>query len=405
MARKYISLVILSLSILGCQGDSPTIGDNNRNDGNESNPPAEEKTEFLMGADLSYVNQILDHGGTYRDSGAVENPYKIFSDYGTDVVRLRLWHDPEWTANVYEGEDNPMYNDLADVTRAIGEAKKHDMAVNLDFHYSDTWADPEQQNIPEAWRDITNLEQLKDAVYSYTTETLQHLEDEGLMPEYVQIGNEINCGLLYSNAPQGFPPLNVCNENWSNTGEVINSGIQAVRDVSSNSDVDTKIILHIAQPENVKWWFDNITTSGSVTDFEIIGFSYYTPWSEVSLNQISDYISDFRSSFDKEVMIVEAAYPWTMDYADDYNNQFGQSALVDGYPATKEGQRNFMIDLTKEIMDGGGTGLMYWEPAWITSDMKDRWGTGSSWENNTLFDFEGNVHQGIEYIDYDYDSN
>ncbi len=407
MARKFIVFIILSFSLLACQGDSSTNGDNSGGDGgNGSTPPAEERPEFVMGADLSYVNQILDHGGTYQDSSEVENPYEIFSEYGTDIARFRLWHNPEWTATVYEGENNPMYSDLSDVTEAIRKSKKNGMAVNLDFHYSDTWADPSQQNVPQAWRDITNLDDLKDAVYNYTRETLMHLDSEGLMPEYVQIGNETNCGLMYSDAPQDFPALNVCDgDNWSNAGEVINSGIQAVRDVASGSDVDTKIILHIAQPENVKWWFDNMTTTGNVTSFDIIGFSYYTPWSDVPLNQISDHVSDFRNAFNKEVMIVEAAYPWTMDYADDYNNQFGENALVDGYPATKEGQRDFMINLTKEIMEGGGTGLMYWEPAWITSNMKDKWGTGSSWENNTLFDFEGNVHMGIEYMDYDYEND
>ncbi len=406
MLRRSLFIALLSLVIIGCGSDSPTdTGDNNGDDGNGSNPPPEETTNnFVMGADLSYVNQILDHGGTYRDSGEVENPYKIFSDYGTDLARFRLWHNPEWTATVYEGENNSMYNDLNDVTEAIRETKKYGMAVNLDFHYSDTWADPSQQNIPEAWRDITSLDELNDAVYNYTRETLEYLDGEGLMPEYVQIGNETNCGLMYSSAPQDFPDLNVCDGNWSNAGEVINSGIQAVRNVASNSEVDTKIILHIAQPENVSWWFDNITSTGNVTDFDIIGFSYYTPWSDVPLNKISDHISDFRDRLDKEVMIVEAAYPWTMEYGDDYSNIFAQDALVNGYPATKEGQRDFMIDLTKEIIDGGGMGLIYWEPAWITSNMKNQWGTGSAWENNTLFDFEGNVHIGIDFINRDYSS-
>lgn len=402
MIKKYLFISLFCLAFIGCQGDIPTDNENG-DDGNESTTLIEETGgEFVMGADLSYVNQVLDHGGIYRDSGAVENPYKIFSDYGTDVVRLRLWHDPKWTANIYEGENNPMYNGLADVTEAVHQAKEHGMAVNLDFHYSDTWADPQQQNIPQAWRDITDLDELKNAVYNYTKETLQHLEDQGLMPEYVQIGNETNCGLMYSNAPQDFPALNVCDNNWANAGEIFNSGIQAVRDVASNSDVQTKVILHIAQPENVSWWFDNMTTTGNVTDFDIIGFSYYTAWSDVPFNQISNRISEFRESFDKEVMIVEVAYPWTMENADNYNNIFDQNALVNGYPTTKEGQYKFMIDVTKEIMDGGGTGLMYWEPAWISSDMKTQWGTGSAWENNTLFDFDGNIHKGIEYINHDY---
>ena len=400
MMTKRFLFVFFYLTIIACQGDTPTD-----NGDNGSTPPQEPSTEFVMGADLSYVNQILDHGGTYQDSGAVENPYKIFSQYGVDVARFRLWHNPEWTATVYEGEQNPIYNDLQDVTRAIREAKKFGMAVNLDIHYSDTWADPSRQDIPGAWRGITSLDALKDSVYDYTRETLEHLDEQGLMPEFVQIGNETNCGLMYSNAPQDFPALNVCNGNWANAGELINSGTQAVRDVASNADLDTKIILHIAQPENVSWWFDNMTTTGNVTEFDIIGFSYYTPWSEVPLNQISGYISNFRDAFDKEVMIVEAAYPWTMDHADSYTNIFGQDALVSGYPATKEGQRDFMIDLAKEIMDGGGAGLMYWEPAWITSDLKTQWGTGSAWENNTLFDFEGNVHTGIDFMKYEYEGH
>lgn len=402
MTKKYLLLAVFSILFLGCQGQSPTENDDNED--NPSTPPIEESSdEFVMGADLSYVNQILDHGGTYRDSGAVENPYKIFADYGTEVVRLRLWHNPEWTATIYEGEDNPMYNNLADATKSIAEAKKQDMAVNLDFHYSDTWADPSTQDIPEAWMNITDLGVLKDSVYSYTKATLQHLESKDLMPEYVQIGNETNCGLMFTNAPDDFPTLNVCDGNWSNAGEVINSGIRAVRDVASDSDIDTKIILHIAQPENVAWWFENITAEGGVTDFDIIGLSYYTAWSEVPLDQISSRISEFVENFDKEVMVVEAAYPWTLENADNYNNIFGSNSLVDGYPATQEGQRDFMITLAQEIIDGGGTGLMYWEPAWITSEMKDKWGTGSSWENNTFFDFDGNVHKGIDYINFDYD--
>lgn len=404
MIHNHLLVVVLGSVLLACQSNAPT-DERGEDNGSESTAPPQEKVEFVMGADLSYVNQILDKGGAYRDSGNVENPYKIFSEYGTDVARFRLWHDPHWTAELYEGENNPMYNDIDDVTTGIRKAKEYGMSVNLDFHYSDTWADPEKQNIPKAWRGIIDLSELKNAVYRYTKETLQHLEDENLMPEYVQIGNEINCGLMYSNAPQDFPPLNVCDRHWANTGEVINSGIAAVRDVASTSEVDTKIILHVAQPENVSWWFNNITTTGNVTDFDIIGFSYYTPWSDVPLSQISNHVSDFRDSFDKEVMIVEAAYPWTLENADNYNNIFGQNALVDGYPATKEGQRDFMIALTKEIMDGGGTGLMYWEPAWVTSDMKTNWGTGSAWENNTLFDFEGNPHEGMEYIGYDYESN
>lgn len=276
------------------------------------------------------------------------------------------------------------------------------MEVNLDFHYSDIWADPGTQEVPEAWKDITDIEVLKDSIYQYTKATLEYLDSKGLMPEMVQVGNEINCGMMITDTGPDFPALNVCDGHWQNQGAVINSAIEAVREVSASSDIDTKIILHIAQPENVNWWFSNMTATGGITDFDIIGFSYYSPWSSELLDEVSEHVSNWKQNYDKEVMIMETAYSWTMQNADRYGNIFGESSLVQGYPATISGQRNYMIDLVQEVIDGGGSGIFYWEPAWITSDMQDLWGTGSSWENNALFDFEGNVHEGIRFMTYSY---
>ncbi|MFC1568724.1 arabinogalactan endo-beta-1,4-galactanase [bacterium] len=359
--------------------------------------------EFVMGADLSYVNQVLDHGGVYRDSGSVRDPYQIFSDYGTNVMRLRIWHDPQITMEVYGESAKQMYSDLHDVAKSITIAKGLGMAVAIDFHYSDYWADPGWQEMPKAWKEIKDIEVLQDSVYQYTKGTLLHLNERGLMPDMVQIGNEINCGLLFTNAPSGFPDLNACNGNWKNLGGVINKAIQAVREVSESSDINTRIILHIAQPENVEWWFDNITTTGGVADFDIVGFSYYGLWSNVPLAQINTRIANFRGRYGKEVMIMETAYSWTMENADSYGNIFGSAGLVQDYPATAEGQKNYLIDLTQEVIAGGGKGIFYWEPAWITSNLKDPWGTGSSWENNSFFDFNGNALPAFAFMTHLYD--
>lgn len=101
-------------------------------------------------------------------------------------------------------------------------------------------------------------------------------------------------------------------------------------------------------------------------------------------------------------MILETAYPWTTDANDEYNNLFSNQAPLDGYPFTEKGQHDLLVKLVQEVRDGGGQGVIYWEPAWISSEMKDLWGTGSSWENCTFFDFEGNKHLGIEFMNYDY---
>ena len=102
-------------------------------------------------------------------------------------------------------------------------------------------------------------------------------------------------------------------------------------------------------------------------------------------------------------MIMETAYPWTMENADSYANIFGTSSLVQGYPATPEGQKDYLIELTQKVIAGGGKGIFYWEPAWITSQLKDKWGTGSSWENNAFFDFNGNALPAFDFMTYKYD--
>ncbi len=367
--------------------------------------PVEDDT-FYFGADLSYVNQIVDHGGVYKDEGEVRNPYRIFKDHGTNLVRLRLWHNPIWTTEIYDPDGPQQYNDLFDVEKAIDLSKEQGMMVLLDLHYSDFWADPGRQEIPAAWLNIKNINVLKDSVYNYTFKTLKYLNDKGLMPEFVQIGNETNCGMLYEhdeNPVPGFPDCNGCNDQWGNLRTVINSGIQAIRDASAASSIKTKIILHVADPVNISWWFDNVTAGGQVSDFDIIGFSYYPIWhTGVSISQLSDRVAGFKSKYEKDIMILETAYPWTTAGDDSYGNLFGGQAPISGFPYTPQGQLDIMKAIAQELIDGGGIGLVYWEPAWITSDMKDFWNTGSSWENCTFFDFDGNATQGFDFMKHSY---
>lgn len=359
--------------------------------------------KFSMGADLSYVNQILDKGGLYRDSGLVRDPYRIFKEHGANTIRLRLWHNPTWTKTVYTPAGSKMYNDLADVEKAIKKSKDLGMAVNLDIHYSDTWADPSQQKPPAAWSAIKDTATLRDSVYNYTYKVLNYLNSKNLMPEMVQIGNETNSGILSTNIPAGFPDVNVNNSKWKEQGVVLNAGIRAVRAVAALSSIKPKVILHIADPKNVEWWFDNIKLLGKVTDFDVVGFSYYPLWhTAVTFDNLGPKIATFKSKYGKKVMILETAYPWTTSTADSYNNQFGSQAPLANYPYTIDGQYNFMVSLTQKVIGAGGSGVMYWEPAWITSQLKDLWGTGSSWENVTFFSFTGNTQKGIDFMNYTY---
>ena len=194
---------------------------------------------FSMGVDLSYVNQVEDYGGYYKDSGQVRDLFRIMKDHGANTVRVRLWHSPKWIGDLNKGK---MYYDLFGTEKTIRRAKENGMAVNLDIHYSDRWADPAHQETPAAWTGLS-LSALKDSVYNYTLAVLNYLKSKNLVPEMVQVGNETNSGMLW-------PVGKVENNNWQNFAALLNSGVKAVRDFSINSTVKPKIILHVAQLQN-----------------------------------------------------------------------------------------------------------------------------------------------------------
>jgi len=389
--NKTLLFLATGILLLACSSSS------NSSDDNENGDPVT-PSDFVIGADLSYVNQILDHGGIYKDDGVEKDPYQIFEDKGTTTARFRLFHNPQWIKQAYVNENKQLYHNYDDVALGIQRAKDQGMEVLLDFHYSDIWADPANQEVPAAWEG-ENFEAVKDSIYDYTYSMLSKLNADGLLPEMVQIGNETNSGMVH---PYGEVYRDAT---WQKLGELINSGISAVRAIENETGEEVQVMLHIAQPENVSYWFGQITNAGGVEDFDVVGFSYYTPYSDVPLNEISTYVESFRNNFEREVMILETAYSWTFEGADDYSNLFYTESLVEGFPATQEGQRDFMIELVNQVKEGGGSGVFYWEPAWITSNMKDLWGTGSSWENNALFDFQGNAHIGFEYMSHDYNNN
>jgi len=346
-------------------------------------------TTFVMGSDLSFANQVQDYGGVYKDSSAVVDPFTIFKNHGNNVVRVRLWNNPQWLAQYNNGH---LYSDINDVTKTIQRAKAAGMAVNLDLHYSDTWADPNNQNTPAAWVGLP-LATLEDSVYNYTLYVLNYFKSKNLTPEMIQIGNETNSGMLW-------PVGKVVNNNFTAFAQLLQSGIKAVRDFSATSTIKPLIILHVAQIQNADWYANGITQAGA-TDFDILGISHYADYTTLtSMNQVSTNISYLKTKYNKRIMLAEASYPWTLQNADTYPNINNDS--FPGYTVSQQAQYQYMRDLTQQVILGGGTGVMYWAPDWITSKMKDQWGTGSSWDNNTFFDFNGNTLPGIDYMTYKY---
>lgn len=334
-----------------------------------------EKNELYLGADLSYVNEMLDCDAEYRLDGEMVNPYKLFADKGCNMVRVRLWNNPDWTN----------YSNYEDVKRTIGEAKKNNMKILLDFHYSDTWADPHSQIIPKAWLHITNDTILGDSLYSYTYRILEGLYHLNLFPEFVQVGNETNSEILMT-LPynENSKPIN-----WVRNAYLFNRGLAAVRDVSKNVGMPIQSMLHIAQPENALWWFKK-AQENEVVDYDWIGLSYYPKWSEYSLDKLEIALDSLKKTYNKRIMIVETAYPYGFSNVDSASNILGKDALVSGYLATPQGQLDYMNKLVEVMVKGGGEGVIYWEPAWVTNSCSTLWGQGSHWENATFFDSDNN---------------
>jgi arabinogalactan endo-1,4-beta-galactosidase len=342
---------------------------------------------IVLGGDLSYVNEVEDAGAKYQRNNSSVDPYALFAEKGCNLVRLRLWHTP--SINRYSG--------LEDVKKSIRRAKAANMKVLLDFHYSDIWADPGRQNIPKAWSTITDLNVLGDSLYGYTLNTLLTLNKEGLLPEMVQVGNEINSEILQPE-DKAKPIID-----WKRNAFLLNKGIAAVREASSKSSKKIEVMLHIAQPENAIKWFADASANG-IEPYDWIGISYYPLWSTVKTKDLPYFINNLVTTHKKQLMVVETAYPHTLANADPANNILDDKALVPGYPATPAGQKQYMIDLVKLVIQGGGAGLVYWEPAWISSSAKTPWGQGSHWDNATFFD-AANKNEALPVFDFFNQSN
>ncbi len=372
---KFLFLTLAFVLFFSCDNEILTVANNQKDDGEISDTP------FYYGADLSYVNEMEDCGAVYyNQNGEMQDPYEIFADAGANLARFRLWHSPEWTD----------YSTTADVIKSIRRAKKEGMQVLLDFHYSDNWADPGKQEIPAAWVDvIDDTGILADSLYQYTRSVLLQLHEENLLPELVQVGNEIN-GMILQQGELEWPI------NWQRNSLLINAGIKAIRDLNEELDTDMEIMLHIAQPENGLWWFKQATENG-VTDFDWIGLSYYPIWSEYTLDNVGQAFRTLVNIYNKPLMVVETAYPYTFEDADPAGNILGQGALVEGIEASPRGQLEYLNRLKNIIRDAGGSGLVYWEPAWVSTPCETQWGKGSHWDNATLFDHDYKAMESMNF--------
>lgn len=306
---------------------------------------------LLNGVDISYVELFESLGGIYRDEqGQPTDLFQIIKDNSIDIVRLRLF-----TANESQAEKDPFnYGNTLNLTlRLARRIKLHGLKFMLDFHYSDTWADPAHQHKPNAWEKLT-FEQLTNTLYNYTRDSLHSFVEQDTIPQYIQIGNEISNGMLWPDGYIGY------NTNWTQFITLLNATSQAVRLILQNQ---TKIVVHVTSSTDwstSKRFFDHINEK---IDFDIIGLSYYPFW-DGSVNRLRPCIEQLSRNYDKQIFIVETDYRWK------YDPHFNDSMKnITGFDETPQGQMQYAQYVEQVLINSTDpkreTGLFWWGTEYI----------------------------------------
>ncbi len=318
MAKTAAVALLLLISLMGCKKKSGIVVD-------PIPVPPVLQTGFAKGADLGWLTEMEASGKKFYNSSGVETEcISLLKSLGMNTIRLRVWVNP-----------NPSWNNAADVVAKAVRAKNLGLRVLIDFHYSDSWADPGQQTKPAAWSALS-FTNLKAALSAHTADVLTQLKNAGVTPEWVQVGNETNNGMLW--------PDGMASAGFTNLTQLVNAGYDAVKSVFPSA----KVIVHISNgwDNNLfRWMFDGLTANGA--KYDVIGMSLYPSYVQggwVSADQLClNNMNDMISRYNKDVMIVEVGMPW--DNAADC--------------------KNFLTDIiakAKSVANNKCLGVLYWEP-------------------------------------------
>jgi arabinogalactan endo-1,4-beta-galactosidase len=292
--------------------------------------------EFAIGADVSFLAQAEQQGVVFKDGNQAQPGLQILKNHGYNWIRVRLFHTPM-----------NLPNNLQYTIALAKQAKSLGFKFLLDYHYADDWADPGKQPIPKAWQGESHPH-LVTAVFEYTRDSIAAFREAGVLPDMVQVGNEITHGMLW---PDGKLP-----DHWDNFAELVYAGINGV-DAGRGNGRRPKIMIHIdrgADAKGTKAFLDKLNSYE--VPYDIIGQSYY-PWWHGSLNDLRNNLQFMAAQYKKDIIVVETAYNWKP------GNYVSKPAP---FPESPEGQREFLDELNRvvqETPDGRGKGIFWWEPA------------------------------------------
>jgi len=330
-------------------------------------------TKFV-GGDISMLTKYEEAGVVYKDkNGASVQPLAFFKEEGLNAMRVRLFVNPSRI------NDKAVCQDI-DYVKALGKRiKAAGMSFMLDFHYSDTWADPSNQWTPDGWKSMNDTE-LANKVYEYTKDCLNKLSEDGATPDFIQTGNEISYGMLWGAEGTGSPKYcytNSATANWTRFYNFLKQAGKACREACPNA----KIVLHSERVPNTGVLIDFFDRMKNASiDYDIIGLSYYPDHHgnlaalETALNKLEN------KNYGKNIMIVETGYGYKWGVGNDYD-------YTATYPRTEEGQRQFTADLITTLNNHSSvTGLFWW---WMEDNGNAN--VTSGWWNAGLYNHDSGV--------------
>lgn len=371
--------------------------------------------EPIRGVDISSILAVENAGVTFcNEYGRKQDIFRTLSEHGVNYIRVRVWNEPyDSRGNSYGGGNCDLYT-AAEIGR---RAAKYGMKLLVDIQYSDFWADPEKQTRPKYWIQHDH-ETLKGEIYKYTAWVLETISEAGGNIGMVQVGNETNC--FFCGETDMYK---IC--------DLFASGDQAIRDF----DRSVLIAHHFANPSTGSYaWYAQVMDECNL-DYDVFATSYYPYWHGTTEN-LTAVLKEIADTYNKYVMVAETAYPYTNEDGDTFGNAVSEDSdsAVFRYDISVEGQAQCLTDVFQAVANVGekGIGVFYWEPAWLgvngisweeQSSLWKKYGSGwatdyaaeydasvtgaggSSYDNQALFDFEGNSLKSLQVFRNIYPQN
>ena len=360
----------------------------------------DKQSKFLKGGDLTMVNLMEDKGATYYDAdGQARDVFHILAENGFNIVRLRTHNDTGRATGIDNWYLPDGYQNTEDILKLAKRAKDVDMEIELTLNYSDWWPNAETQEIPSSWKkeieglnDKEAVDRLEELIYEYTKDVMTKLANQGTIPEYISLGNEMHTGILFPYGKIG---------NIENFKRFINAGYKAVKEVST----ETQVILHLDNAGNTEKYtsfFDTCENNG--VNYDVIGASYYPFWTKKNVEDIIPWFNEIGEKYQKKIMIMETGYKWNETLPSGETGQLKDNGN-ESHTSTPQGQKEFLNELfngIKNIENNWVIGDLYWDPVMIAQD-----GVGWAMErgeaadgsedkagdnvvsNTTIFDFDG----------------